>query len=113
MPLYANVANQPTLGKTLTIETVEYRAIRFSLSKPTREIRRNDNQGDRAEYEIHPEPITGTASLQLATTSTAEPARGATFTEDTVLYVITDVSPASPQGEHATVDISFTAADAP
>ena len=99
---------------TLSIGSVSYRSNGLTLPKPTREIRRDDTNGDRAEFQVRAEPISGSVTLQLATSATTLPVGGATFTapfgSTTVTLVVTDVSPARPQGDFWTVDISYTAA---
>lgn len=107
---YSSTANLPFGSPTLTIGGVTYRTQGFTLPRPTREIRRDDTNGDRAEFQVRAEPITGTATLQLATSATSIPTGGATFTGGGAALVVTDVSKVEPQGDFWTVEIGYTAA---
>lgn len=107
---YSSTANLPFGSPTLTIGSVSYRTNGLTLPKPTREIRRDDTNGDRAEFQIRAEPITGSVTLQLALSTTSIPTGGATFTGGGIALVVTDVSKVEPQGDFWTVEIGYTAA---
>jgi hypothetical protein len=104
----ATAAASPFGGITVTINAVDYRALNWNPQKNTREIRRNAVTGDEAEFMLRAEPTTQSGlTLQLALSSTAAPALGAEFTVDTLVYVITKVSPLKQEGEFWTVDIDY------
>jgi len=107
---YSNVASLPIGSITVTIGAAAYRAVNWNYALNSREIRRNNNLGDRAEFQLRSEPTTGTVTFQLATTSTAVPGQGVVFTADGIGFVITTVTPNKPEGEFHTVDIGFTTA---
>lgn len=107
-PIYESSANLPIGGKTFTIDSVVYAAAgEFSLNKPTREQSRRDQDGNESDLALWNDPITGSVPLQLATDTTPVPVRGETFVDNTVTYVITNVSEKVPQGDYWTVEISF------
>lgn len=104
----AVAASSPFGGVTLTINSVSYRALNWNPQKNTREIRRNDVNGDEADFMLRPEPTTQSGlTLQLALASTAVPTLGQEFTHDTLTYVITKVAPAKQEGEYWTVEIDY------
>lgn len=107
---YSSTATQAFGGKVLTINSVSYVARNWKPEKSTREIRRNDENGDESVFMLRAEPTSQSGlTLQLATSSTATPAMGQEFTVDSLTYVITAVGKAEPQGEFHTVDISYKA----
>lgn len=106
----ATAASSPFGGVTLTINAITYRALNWGPEKSTREIRRNDGNGDEAEFMLRGEPTTQSGlTLQLALASTAVPAMGQEFTHDTLVYVITKASQKKQEGEFWTVDIDIKA----
>lgn len=111
LPYYsssATAAASPFGGKTITINAVTYRALNWKPEKQTRKIRRNDANGDQAEFVLRGEPTTQSGlTLQLALSSTAVPSLGAEFTVDTLVYVVTKVGAAQPEGEFWFVDIDY------
>lgn len=113
LPYYSSsgtAAASPFGGITLTINSVTYRALNWAPQKSTREIRRNDANGDEAEFQLRGEPTTQSGlMLQLALSSTAVPAMGQEFTVDSLVYVITRVSAKKPEGEFWTVEIDIKA----
>lgn len=113
LPYYSSsgtAAASPFGGLTLTINSVSYRAMNWNPQKSTREIRRNDANGDEAEFQLRGEPTTQSGlKLQLALSSTAVPAMGQEFTVDSLVYVVTKAAPAKPEGEFWTVDIDYKA----
>lgn len=107
---YSNVSNLPIGSIVITIGSTAYRAVNWSYSENSREIRRNGITGDRAEFQLRKEPTTGTVTLQLASTATPIPINGAVFTAEGIGFVINTVTPSKPEGEFHTVDIGFTEA---
>lgn len=82
---YSNTSNIPQGLDTVTINSVDYVVDSTDLaSKVNRIISRTDENGDRADFMIRAaaEPIEGTLTLQRASTSTALPPEGATFSFD-------------------------------
>lgn len=103
-------ASSPFGGISVTIATVAYRALNWNPQKSSREIRRNDSNGDEADFMLRAEPTRQSGlTLQLALASTAVPSMGAEFTVDTLTYVVTSVGQKKPEGEFWTVDIDYKA----
>lgn len=105
---YVSTANLPFGATTLNIAGTTYRALNWNPKKNSRKIRRDDVNGDQAEFEIRKEPATWSGTLQKALTSTAVPAMGGTFTDpddNAVTFVITGVTPAKPLGEFHVIDV--------
>ncbi len=101
-------ASSPFGGITVTIDSIAYRAVNWKPEKQTRKIRRNNGDGDQAEFQLRAEPTTQSGlTLQLALASTAVPEMGEEFTVDTVVYVVGKVGVAKPEGEFWTVDIDY------
>lgn len=101
-------AASPFGGITVTINSVTYRATNWKPEKNTRKTRRNDANGDQAEFILRAEPTTQSGlTLQLALSSTAVPSLGAEFTVDSLVYVVTKAGQAKPEGEFWTVDIDY------
>lgn len=111
LPYYSSsgvAASAPFGGLTLTIDSITYRALNWKPEKNSRKIRRNDTSGDQADFTLRPEPTTQSGlTLQMALASTAVPSLGEEFTVDTLVYVITKVGAAKPEGEYWTVDIDY------
>ena len=111
LPYHSSAAegsSSPFGGKTLTIGSSTYRALNWKPEKNTRKIRRNDTNGDQAEFQIRAEPTTQSGlTLQLALASTTVPSLGAEFTDNSLTYVITKVGEAHSEGEFWTVDIDY------
>ncbi len=106
---YSSTSNLPFGGKTVTITAVTYVARNWNPQRRSREIRRNDENGDQAAFQLRSEPISQSGlQLQVPLSTTTLPLMGATFTgPDSVSYVVTAVSPSYPQGEFWMVDIDY------
>jgi len=111
----AVASSTPFGGVTLTIAAATYRALNWKPEKNTRKIRRNDTNGDQAEFMLRAEPTTQTGlTLQRALASTAVPKLAAEFTgPDSATYVITKVGEGKQEGEFWTVDIDYESKDLP
>lgn len=110
---YANTANQPFGGVEITIGARAFRALNWAPPKTTREIRRNDTNGDRSEFQLREEPIAGSVTVQVPFSTTTPAAVGATFTVDSIVYVTSGCTVSKPEGDFWTMDISFTQANGP
>lgn len=110
--------NSGTIGYgslVLTINSVAYVAEDISLSLPTQELLRYDELNAPEGIVLTEDFASGSATLQLATTSTVLPIRGQTFTANlqreassgTQTYVITQVDPSFAQGDFQKVSINF------
>jgi hypothetical protein len=105
---YSSTGSLPFGGKTVTINAVAYIARNWKPEKKTRKIRRDDVNGDQDAFMLRVEPTSQSGlTLQLASGSTAVPTMGLEFTVDTLVYVVTEVGKAEPQGEFHVVDISY------
>ena len=110
---YSNTANQPFGGIVITIGGIARRALNFAPNLNTREIRRNDVNGDRAEFQLREEPVNATVTLQENLSTSTPPAMGATFAVDGRNYVVTSVTKAKPEGDFWTIDVGYTDATGP
>lgn len=105
---YSSSANQPFGSRTITVGGVSYRTQNWNPTIATRRIRRNNTDGDQAEFQIRREPADNSVTLQLATSTTSVPVGGVTFAVDAVDYVVTDVQRNQPEGDYWTVEMQFT-----
>lgn len=105
---YLSSANLPLGSTLLTINSLSYRALNWNPKRNSRKIRRDDVNGDQAEFEIRKEPGTWSGTLQKPLTTTVIPVQGQTFENPDVedeIWVITSVTPVKPMGEFHTIDI--------
>jgi hypothetical protein len=85
MAIPSGTANFPLGFETVTINSITYKVDAVDIaSETTRIINRPDENGDASDFQIRVagEKITGTMTLQRATTSTALPSSGQDFTYD-------------------------------
>jgi hypothetical protein len=108
---YSTSANLPWGTRVLTINAVSYIANSFNPRDPSTVVRRRTELGAPNGAFMTAEAGAGTANLQLATSSTALPARGDEFTTTwrgtSVTFFITEVGAPEEQQGFKTVDISF------
>jgi len=104
---YLTTATLPYGSRVLTLSAVGYIANSFSTSTGLQVIDRQDDLGAPNGAIGIRQPITGSASLQLATTSTSYPAAGDQFTANSVTFFITEVSKPESQNGFKMVDITF------
>lgn len=97
----------PFGSEVLSIDSVEYIAENLRLSQPSVTAERQDQVGGPNGFALNKAAKTGTATLQLATASTAIPQVGHQFTRATIDYVLTDVGEEQSQNGFKTVPISF------
>jgi len=105
---YLSNANLPFGSTLLNIANVSYRALSWNPKLNSRKIRRDDVNGDQAEFEIRREPATWSGTLQKPLSSTAVPNQGDTFANPdnaNMTFVITSLTPVKPLGEFHTIDI--------
>lgn len=109
-----NINNIPHGTAILTINAVAYKTDDLNISNPTEQLGRKEVTGeDSTDLVVIAGRPTGTATLQLATTTTVIPAAGLTFshtlrTGASRLYVITEVSVAKTIAGITTCSISFS-----
>lgn len=109
--IYTTAANAPFGAAIANINSVTYRANGWSPKSNNREIWRTDTLGDKSDLQIRKEPLTLSATLQLANASTALPPEGTTFTDpknNAITWIISKVSPSYPAGDYWVVDIECT-----
>ena len=85
MAIPSGTANFPLGFESVTINSIAYKVDAVDIaSETTRIINRPDENGDASDFQIRKagEKITGTMTLQRATTSTALPDSGLDFTYD-------------------------------
>jgi len=107
MALYKTTSTLPFGSRVLTIATVTYIAQNFRTRAGSAVVERQDEEGEPNGAVGVPEARDGSATLQLATATTAIPALFAEFTEDTFTYFITEVGTPEEQRGFKTVEISF------
>lgn len=88
MAVYKSSSTLPFGSSILTIANVTYIAERLSVRSPVETFERRDAEGSPNGFVQVDQARTLTATLQLATSTTATPARGAEFTHDSVTYVV-------------------------
>lgn len=104
---YLTAATLPYGSRVLTISSVGYIANNFSTSQSLNVIERQNELGAPNGAIGIQTARTGTAQLQLATTTTTAPSAGDEFSANSVTYFLTEVSkPEEAQG-FKVVDISF------
>ena len=109
MPVYANTANHPYGGRTITIGSQAYVALNWAPNRNTREIRRNDIAGNRSDFRLEEEPVNASVTLQVPNGSPGTvPTMGVTFVVDSRTYVVSAVTKNEPEGDYHTVDVSYT-----
>ena len=97
----------PISTPTLTIGGITYFAEQFDIRQPSGMYVRRNADNEPAGSFGWKEAATGTATLQLATSSTAIPAVGATFVNNTITYIITEVGAPQVLGQEHKITISF------
>jgi hypothetical protein len=94
-------------ARILTVSTVAFVADNYELTTPSTVIERTNSLGEPSGSVGIAGFVRGTATVQLATSTTTAPTLGATFVADSSTYYVTDVgAPESSQGEKK-VNISF------
>ena len=104
---YLTSATLPYGSRVLTINAVAYIANNYKVDQGGALIERQNELGAPNGAVLILEASTGSAQLQLATTTTAIPAIGDEFTADTVTYFLTQVGASEEARGFKTVDISF------
>lgn len=102
--------SRPFGSEVVTINSVTYKADDFELTTPTEGVDSLDEFGEVNGATYIPKKITGTATLQLATSGTALPTIGGvtgTFTRSAISYLITEVGLPETNGDYRKVRISF------
>ncbi len=112
MPIYQD-GTYPSGAPTLTINSVTYICDAFSLDDSANVVDITNGSGEHAGALAFKGKTTGSATLQLASSSTAVPTTAAhssttgVFTHDTKTYFITSVSKPKPKEGNWTVSINF------
>lgn len=104
---YLTATNLPYGSRVLTIATVAYIAQTYRLDESGKLIERETELGAPNGAVLISQAKTGTATLQLALSSTAYPAVGAEFTADSVTYFLTAVGRPEEAAGFKTVEVSF------
>lgn len=105
---FYNDGSLPYGSVVLTINSVTYVAENITTTIPLgTTIERRDEIGEPSGQVLVKGFETGSATLQLATGSTATPAQFETFTHNSKTYIITEVSEPMQQDGENKVNISF------
>jgi len=108
MPIpYTTTASLPYGSRVVTVDSVGYIANNFSTSHSLNVIERTTELGAPNGAVGIQQARTGSAQLQLATSTTTAPDVGDTFSADSVTYFLTEVSRAEEAQGFKVVDISF------
>ncbi len=97
----------------ITINSVTYIAESINFTYGSNRVDINDSNGEPLGSTIVPNRVEGSATLQYAAGSTANPTLGQEFTlsstdgRNNTTYVITEVGDAQTQGDYAKCSISF------
>jgi len=118
MPLvYNSSAAQPIGSVQANISSVLY-VVEGELApeRKTREIRRNDLNGDRSDFQLRTEPSTLSVTLQRSSTSIN--ANGPNLGDNTaqffgVNWVVQTCKPRQPQGDYHRYDVTFVSETLP
>jgi hypothetical protein len=106
--VYESSANLPVGSRTLNVNSVTYVVEGdFAPVYGTRELRRNDVNGDQSDLQIRTEAGTLTVTLQQANTSMTRPLLGQIANINSANWVVVSVTPHEPQGEYGTFEISL------
>jgi len=106
--VYESTANLPVGSRTLNLNSVSYVVEgTFSPVYPTRQLRRNDINGDQQDLQIRTEPGTLTVTLQKALTSTTRPLLGEVANINAVNWVAIQVTPNELQADYATFEVQL------
>lgn len=100
-------ATLPFGSEVLSIDSVNYIAENFRVSQPSVSAERQTEVSAPNGYALNLAAKTGSATLQLATTSTAIPVVGHTFTRNSVVFILTEVGEEQTQNGIKTLPISF------
>lgn len=100
-------ANLPYGSEVLTIDSITYIAENFTVTQASVTAERMDEDGAPNGFALNVGPKSGSATLQLATTSTAIPQVGHTFTRGSDTFILTEVGEAQSQNGFKTCPISF------
>jgi hypothetical protein len=108
---YLTTATLPYGSRVVTVATAGYIANSFTTSQPLNVIERQNELGAPNGAVGIQQPITGSASLQLALAATAIPSAGdefsATIAGTAITFFITERGLPEEQAGFKTVDISF------
>jgi len=97
----------PYGSRVVTIGAVGYIANNFSVSQSLNVIERQDSLGAPNGAVGIQQARTGSAQLQLASSSTTVPDVGTNFSADSVSYFTTEVSKPEEQQGFKVIDVSF------
>jgi hypothetical protein len=112
--VYNSAASLPIGSRTLNLNSVVYVVDgEFNPQYPTREIRRNDINGDRSDFQLRTEPATLSVSLQVPNISVTRPLLGEIANIDSVNWVTTQVTARERQGDFWLYDVSLTTTGLP
>ena len=106
--VYESTANLPIGSRTLNVNSVNYVVEGdFAPVYPSRELRRNDVNGDQADLQIRTEAGTLTVTLQRLNVAQTRPLLGHVANINSANWVVVSVTPHEPQGEYNTFEISL------
>lgn len=119
--VYNSTANLPLGSRIITIDAIPFVVEGdFSPTRTTREIRRNDVNGDRSAFQLRSEPTTLQVTLQRANTdvAVAGPNMGTNACSinlglANVNFVVTSVKPREPQGAFHLFDVTLVSETLP
>jgi hypothetical protein len=104
---YLTTTALPYGSRIVTVSSVGYIANNFSVSQSINVIERQNELGAPNGAVGIQQARTGSAQLQLATSSTTGVAAGDSFLDGSVTYFITEVSKPEEQQGFKVLDVSF------
>src|SRR5689334_15403512 len=113
MSAFKNDGSIPYASRVVTINSVAYIAENISVKRPAVIIERRNELNEPSGWVGIADFITGTATLQMASTSTAQPPAGQTFstTFDATIgaetFVITEIDKSESQGDAKKFEVTF------
>lgn len=106
--VYNSAANLPIGSRVITLNATSFVVEgEWAPDKKTREIRRNDVNGDSSDFQLRTEPTVFSATLQRANTDVAPPVMGNIANVDNINYVVTSIKPREVQGGFHMYDVGF------
>lgn len=112
--VYESTANLPVGSRILNLNSINYTVEGdFSPVYATREIRRNDVNGDASDFQIRAEPATLTVTLQVPNSSVTRPLLGTIANINSVNWVAVTVTPHERQGDLGTFEVTLRSATTP
>lgn len=107
MAALINDGNMPYGSRVLTVNGNTYIADDFTINRPSNLVERPGEFGQPTGWVLVPTLPTGSATLQLATTSTPLPEVGMSFVVDAETFMLNSVSAPEVKDQDKKVAVTF------